>query len=646
MPQPLRMLIVEDNPADAELLVRQLRRADFAPDWKRVDTEPEFLASLDAPLDVILSDYEMPQFSGLRALELVKQRGLEIPFIIVSGTIGEETAVAAMRQGAADYLLKDRLARLGPAIHHAVEEARLRRERKQSEAALRESEARFAKAFYSNPAAMCITTVADGRFIEINERYAALFDFSREALIGRTSLDMALWADPTERDCAVERLQTHRVVRDFEARFRRRNGEVIDALISMEPIEFARERDPVIISMFTDITERKKLEQQFLRAQRMESIGTLASGVAHDLNNILSPIMMSVPMLRRKLTAKQLEGIVSTIEMSAARGAEVVRQVLTFGRGLEGEKRALSLASLITEIMKIMRGTFPKNVTVESSIGSGLWPVIGDATQLHQVLLNLCVNARDAMPKGGSLQLRAANLEVDSNFASMAPGAVPGPHVLLEVSDNGSGIAPEIVERIFDPFFTTKGIGKGTGLGLSTVHGIVQSHGGFLKVNTQLGKGTTFQIYLPASPTHEAALPDDTRAEVPGGDGELVLVVDDEANVRHSARLALEATGYRVLVAADGTEALALFVRNSGSIAVMLTDLMMPHMDGVTLIRALRAMAPSLPIIASTGLGDKTQFAELKAMGVKSVLPKPYGGDVLLRTIHDLLHPARSSTDS
>jgi hypothetical protein len=267
-----------------------------------------------------------------------------------------------------------------------------------------------------------------------------------------------------------------------------------------------------------------------------------------------------------------------------------------------------------------------------------LWQVVGDATQIHQVLLNLFVNARDAMPDGGTLRLHAANLNIDASHASMLLDPRPGPHVLLEVSDTGTGIPPEIVERIFDPFFTTKGVGKGTGLGLSTTHGIVKSHGGFIHVKTEPGKGTTFQVYLPASPDQETAPTDAPPADVPEGHGELVLVVDDEANVRSSARIVLETAGYRVLLATNGTEAVAVFTMNAGSVAAVLTDIMMPLMDGVGLIRALRAKAPALPIIASTGLGKKAELADLEAMNVGIVLNKPYSADALLRAIHEALH--------
>jgi PAS domain S-box-containing protein len=390
---------------------------------------------------------------------------------------------------------------------------------------------------------------------------------------------------------------------------------------------------------FHDITERKKLEQQFLRAQRMESIGTLASGVAHDLNNILSPIMMSVAVLRMGITDEEREGIIDTIEMSADRGAQIVKQVLTFGRGLDGEKHPLQIEMLIKDIVKIMRGTFPKDIAIETEAGTELWLVLGDATQLHQVLLNLCVNARDAMPGGGRLRLSAANLDIDASYASMLPESVPGPYVLLEVADTGGGIPPEIQELIFDPFFTTKGIGKGTGLGLSTVHGIVKNHGGFIKVASEPGKGTVFRIYLPAAPDQDAETADASSAALPRGNGELVLVVDDETAITTSAKNVLGSLGYRVLLANDGTEAMALFAQKLNSIALVITDIMMPHMGGVAMARALRKMKPGIPVIASTGLGEKAHISELKEMGIETILSKPYNAETLLRTIHGVLHP-------
>jgi PAS domain S-box-containing protein len=390
---------------------------------------------------------------------------------------------------------------------------------------------------------------------------------------------------------------------------------------------------------FHDLTERRKLEAQFLRAQRMESIGTLASGVAHDLNNILTPIMMSVAVLRMKIPEAMREGLFDTIESSAARGAQIVKQVLTFGRGVEGERHPLQVGLLIQEMEQMIRSTFPKNIAVGTVNEANLWPVLGDATQLHQVLLNLCVNARDAMPDGGRLQLSAANLDIDTSYASMLPEISPGPHVLLEVSDTGSGIPPEIVDRIFDPFFTTKGVGKGTGLGLSTVHGIVKGHGGLLKVSSSPGHGTTFQIYLPAVPDHEVMAGADSLTPPPAGHGELVLVVDDEPAITNAARTVLEANGYRVLVAHDGAAALAEVSQHMQDIALVLTDFMMPVMDGALLVRTLRKMSLNIPVIGSTGLAEKTHLDELRALNTEAILRKPYNAGMLLRTMDGVLHP-------
>lgn len=397
---------------------------------------------------------------------------------------------------------------------------------------------------------------------------------------------------------------------------------------------------------FHDITERKKLEQQFLRAQRMDSIGTLASGVAHDLNNILTPIMMSVAVLRLGMPAEQRDALCDTIQTSAARGAQIVKQVLTFGRGLEGEKHPLQMELVIDEVEQMIRSTFPKNITLECVKEPHLRLVLGDATQLHQVLLNLCVNARDAMSQGGKLRMSIANLDIDTSYASMLPELTPGPHVLLEVKDTGSGIPPEILERIFDPFFTTKGFGKGTGLGLSTVHGIVKSHGGSLKVTSTPGQGTTFQVYLPAALDQAAVADAAACTQPPTGHEELVLVVDDEPAIAQAARNVLEAHGYRVLLAGDPSEALVLFTGKSQEIAVVLTDIMMPVMSGAQLVRTLQQIKPTVRVIASSGMCDPTQIEAMRALGVEAFLNKPYNSSTLLCTISGALHPKQQAAPS
>ncbi|HXT40198.1 MAG TPA: PAS domain S-box protein [Candidatus Angelobacter sp.] len=403
-----------------------------------------------------------------------------------------------------------------------------------------------------------------------------------------------------------------------------------------------RDRTPCVIGMGVDLSERKKLEAQFLRAQRLESIGTLASGIAHDLNNILAPILMAEQLLSLKEQDAESRGFLAMIAGSAQRGAEVVKQVLTFARGVEGERVLVQPRHLVREVEKIARETFPRAISVKTNLAPDLWPVTGDATQLHQVLLNLCVNARDAMPDGGTLSLAGSNLNLGDDHLFPGPGVKAGAFVVLEVEDTGTGIPANIVDKIFDPFFTTKEQGKGTGLGLSTVVGIVKSHGGFVNVASEVGKGTKFGIFLPATSGSGTKSSDGGPAALPSGRGELVLVVDDEESIRDVTRNLLSRHGYEVLVASDGTEAVALVAQLPGRISLILTDIMMPFMDGVALIRAVRKLDPRIKVVASSGLGQADKMAELKNLSVKTFLAKPYTAENLLVTLQELLHgPAR-----
>lgn len=388
----------------------------------------------------------------------------------------------------------------------------------------------------------------------------------------------------------------------------------------------------------TDLTERKRLEAQFLRAQRMEGVGTLASGLAHDLNNILAPIIISVPLLRASLTPEEINEVVATVENSAKRGASIIRQLLTFGRGLEGERIPVQVRYLIQDTLKIARETFPRSIRLRSHIPDELWPVRGDPTQIHQVLLNLAVNARDAMPNGGELVFTARNLVLDEHYAAMNIKASPVPHVLLRVQDTGTGIPREIRDKIFDPFFTTKEPGRGTGLGLSTVVGIVKSHGGFIELDTEPGRGTAFSIYLPALPEARQAEGATDQPASPDGAGEAILVVDDEDSVRDATRKMLERHGYRVHVADEGAQALALFSSRLTEFSLVITDVDMPVMDGLALVRVLRKLSPKLKIIASTGLSNDQRIGALRQLGIAHPLFKPYTADELLRAVHDALH--------
>ena len=387
-----------------------------------------------------------------------------------------------------------------------------------------------------------------------------------------------------------------------------------------------------------DITARKEMEEHLLRNQRLESIGSLAGGIAHDLNNILGPIIMSASMLGEDLPKETARELVLTIQEAAQRGADIVNQVLTFARGAKGEQKILEPRTLISQVERFLKETLPKTIDFKVTLPEGLWNITGNMTQLQQVFLNLCVNARDAMPAGGKLSLSVKNFEVCQNFASRVPDAKLGRYVKINVTDSGCGIPREILQKIFDPFFTTKAPDKGTGLGLSTVLGIVKSHGAFMLIDSKVGKGSKFSVYFPATVKSQTPSSLHKEAPIPPGKGELILIVDDETSICKMARTILIKTGYTTLLASDGKEALELFEKHGANIKSVLTDLAMPCMDGLALTRALKAIRPSLPVIASTGQASEQRYNELKSLNCVSFLSKPYSAHQLLSAIHHALN--------
>ena len=391
-----------------------------------------------------------------------------------------------------------------------------------------------------------------------------------------------------------------------------------------------------ILVVNTDVTEKKQLEAQFLRAQRLESLGTLAGGIAHDINNILGPILMSIQLLKRKIPDARSRDLLDTLEASAQRGGDILKQMLSFARGMGGERRVLQLNHLVSEVGKILKDTLPRSISVETDSAGHLGVVEGDATQLHQVLMNLCVNARDAMPSGGRLRIEAANCNVDAAYARRCVNGQPGSYVKVSVTDTGVGMPPEVADKIFEPVFTTKD--TGTGLGLSTTVGLIKSHGGFIDVDSREGVGTRFDVFLPivASATSQQH-GDDAEGDL-RGNGESILVVDDEDLFRTLTKSVLEAKGYRVITAIHGQDALAVFAQNPETFSAVITDLMMPVMDGRGLIAALRKTNPTLDVIAVSGLVDDGQDDETESVEANAFLQKPYRADQLLRTVHRVLH--------
>ncbi|MGK7937351.1 MAG: CBS domain-containing protein [Xenococcaceae cyanobacterium] len=386
----------------------------------------------------------------------------------------------------------------------------------------------------------------------------------------------------------------------------------------------------------TDITEQKQLQNQFLRAQRLESLGTLAGGIAHDLNNILAPILGFAKLLPLKLpnVDEQTKEYFKIIETNAQRGSALVRQILTFARGLEGDRGTVQIRHLIAEIKQIIEETFPKVIELTISGPKNLWTVNGDINQLHQVLMNLAVNARDAMPNGGQLTIKGENFTVDAAYAQLHLDAQPGSYVLITVADTGVGLPAEIIDRIFEPFFTTKEPGRGTGLGLSTVIGIVKSHGGFVDVVSEKKRGTQFKVFLPASNTAAIAL--EATEELPPGNGELILVVDDEPSILDVTKATLETYNYRVLTARNGIDAIALYTQNQAEISVVLMDLIMPEMSGLTAMRTLRKINPSVKLIANSGLAERDKITAAERIGIKAFLSKPYTAENLLQQLKEV----------
>jgi len=422
---------------------------------------------------------------------------------------------------------------------------------------------------------------------------------------------------------------------------RRKDGSIYQEEMTITPVRSSSGRITHYVAIKQDITERRSLEKQYLRAQRMEGVGMLAGGIAHDLNNVLAPILMSVELLRDADLPPKLLPVVDTIERSSKRGADIIKQVLTFARGSEGERGPVQLRHLVKDMVRMTSETFPRDIRIESDMPANLWPVRGDATQLHQVLLNLSVNARDAMPKGGEIRFSASNLQLAADGVGALAGLKPGAHVRLEVSDTGTGISPEHLERLFEPFFTTKEIGKGTGLGLSTISGIIRGHAGAVEVRSEMGKGTVFSVVLPALP--DQAAKGESMAAAPKlekGNGELILVVDDEVGIVTVTTAILKRAGYKVVSASNGEEGLEKFDQHAAEVALVITDIMMPTMDGLTLIQQLRARRGDIKCVASSGLmgdADRMQVEQLKACGVRHFLTKPFTVEQLIKTVREEL---------
>jgi len=473
----------------------------------------------------------------------------------------------------------------------------------------------------------------DGKIAYLNGAAELLFGWAPGEMLGKTAADAYPAEDlPALRHAVADTMSKGTWHGELRVHHRLGHEIFIDTRRSL--IRDEKGAPKAQLSISADITDKKKRDALALRNQRLESLGTLAGGIAHDLNNVLAPILMSIALLKLKVSDESGQRLLSMLELNAERGAQLVRQVLAFGRGAAGDRILVQPLHIAREIEQIVSDTFPKTMRFELVYEQEPWTVTGDPTQLHQVLLNLCVNARDAMPNGGKITLRIENTVLDETYCVMNHGSKPGSHLAISVADTGTGIAPSIRDRIFEPFFTTKDIGKGTGLGLSTSLGIIQSHGGFINVSSDVGRGSTFRIYLPAnaaSATQEPAAA--KRPGLPRGHNELILVVDDEQPILNVAKSTLERFGYRVVVAANGAAAVSIYALQRDSIAVVVTDMAMPIMDGPAMAVALKAINPDVRIIGSSGMDGGSGLSAAANAGVSEFIPKPYSAETLLKAI-------------
>lgn len=634
----MKILHLEDNAADAGIVSELIRGKWPDAEIELVPDREAFLQAVSRErFDLVLSDYTIPGFDGIDALTALKHWAPDTPFLFVSGTVSEDLAIEALRLGADDYVLKDRLKRLLVVVPRALEAATQRRQHRLAESRVRE----LAQMLDQAREAIFVTDLIN-RVLYWNTGAERVFGWSSAEAVGRSLDELLACTTGAEWSRAhVATVETGQWAGELLLHNRSQQPVSVEMRQSLVREESGAAK--ACLCICTDITDRKRLEEQFLRAQRMENLGLLAAGIAHDLNNMLAPILLATPILQDSVSDPGARKLLETLERSAERGAQLVRQILSFAQGVEGEQHLLQVKHLLRDISSVVNGTFPKSIRHEFYVPSELWPINGNPTQIHQVLLNLCVNARDAMPNGGTLRIQAGNVHLDPVKAAAIPCARPGSFLVVTVSDTGSGIAPEIQKRIWEPFFTTKEAGRGTGLGLSTVLGIVRSHHGFVDVVTQVGAGSAFRVYLPAA---SSALPTSTEApfrSLPVGKGELILVVDDEKQVRDMISQVLGRHGYRVLTAPDGVEATAIFAQKATEIQLVISDLHMPQLDGAMLGRALRKINPRARMLVvsgmASGLGNRADFHPQDF--ADALLLKPFRAETLLETVHEILTAAR-----
>ncbi|HXB53988.1 MAG TPA: response regulator [Vicinamibacteria bacterium] len=626
-----RLLHLEDNPTDSELVGLALREAGLDWDVVRVESRDAFVAALEqGGFNAVVSDYSLPSFNGLEALRETRKRRPELAFLFFTGTLGEERAVEALKAGATDFVAKERRDRLAPALQRAVKEAEER-------SARRQAEEQYRLLFDSNPHPMWVFDPETLAFLAVNDATVRQYGHSRDELLGMTIKDIR---PPEEIPALMEELETPAWPKSDWLRVwkhRRKDGSIINVETGANAITFQGRKAVLVLAH--DVTEKKKLEAQLLQSQKMEAVGQLAGGVAHDFNNLLGVITGYTDLLLKDLGAQHAgTRRAEQIRKAADRAAGLTRQLLAFSRKQVLQPKVLDLNAIVLDVEKMLHRLIGEDIQLVTVLGEALGRVKADPGQIEQVIVNLSVNARDAMPRGGKLIIETANAELDGLYAGTRTEVTAGPYAMLAVSDTGHGMDTETMSHIFEPFYTTKEEGKGTGLGLSTVFGIVKQSCGHVGVYSEVGKGTTFRVYLPRveadgeATARVAPLPEPRRAR-----GETILLVEDADVLRMMIREMLESAGYEVLSGGSPEEALAVGEVHSGPIHLVLTDVVMPGISGPQLAERLKAARPGVKVVYMSGYTDEAIVHHGVLEGGTPFLQKPFTTEVLLRKVGEAL---------
>jgi two-component system, cell cycle sensor histidine kinase and response regulator CckA len=632
---PLRVLIVEDSVADTELLVRELERGGYRVDYERVHAASPLKEALArSTWDVVVSDYDMPMFSGPAALAILQETGLDIPFIMISGTIGEEIAVSALKAGAHDFLVKGRLARLIPAIERERREVEVRREHGRAQDALRLSEAQY-RSLVDGAVFGIYQATASGHFVMVNPALVTMLGHDSPDDLVRVGWS-ALHVDPDVAAAVIRRSHELAPLAGEEVMWRRKNGDQIRVRLSGRLIEEPHTRRTLSEVIVEDITEQHRLHAQLRQAQKMEAIGLLAGGVAHDFNNMLTAILGYSELLTEQIGPdKPIGRDLREIRMAAERAAALTKQLLAFSRKQVFSMVAVDVTHVVRNVKPMLQRLLGERITITTALADDLASVMADIAQLEHLLINLSVNARDAMPGGGVLTFTTANVTLDATFSRDRPGAISGPCAMVSVADTGIGMTSDVQARIFEPFFTTKEIGRGTGLGLAAVYGTVKQLGGYIDVESHLGRGTTFSVYLPKA-AHPAEAPR-AAAPVPSDVGdETILLVEDETGVRSFVKTTLQRFGYRVIEAETAEAALTLLEGYAEPVHLLLTDVVLPKMDGAQLATHVTRDRPQARVLFMSGYARGLESGGGLDPGIQ-LIEKPFTAHALLTKTRQVL---------